>query len=280
MFIHWQGRTGMSNLIKLLKAFGVDLVDTLSGTLGLAPRAVNFATFENGTLNGNSSSTAINPPETFITYTSDPNAIYTRIDFAGWSPEGQNLKYSWRLDGGTWNLWQDENSVVLTHLLEGWHVFEVRAKDERKFIDPTPARFVFRVDSLGPDIQVVGADTVRGDSARFAVKVKDAQAEPSKTLVSWKLDDGEWSEWGPSTELNVVELNGLTKGEHVLKIRAKDDVGNVSNYTHRFFTLEKAGVLGCSSASAAGNGLMMMYIALALISSLLMIKRVGKKSEK
>ena len=279
MFIHWKGRTGMSNIIKLLKNFGVDIVDMIGGVAGLAPRAVNFATFNtNGNGIHNNGIARINPPETFITYTSDPHALYTRVEFSGWSPEGGKLKYSWRLDGGTWNLWQEENSVVLHHLLEGWHVFEVRAKDERKFIDPTPARFVFRIDSLGPDINVVGADTVRGEHARFKLSVRDAQAEPEKTLVSWKLNDGEWSEWMPASELKVIELNKLEKGEHVLRIRAKDDVGNISSYTHRFFVLEKAGVLGCSAAGAISGGgqssvIMMIMILISALTPLVIRRK-------
>jgi hypothetical protein len=100
-----------------------------------APKAVNLQSgngFNNGSENGVRVSRSLTPPETFVTYTSDPHALYTKIEFAAWSPHSSKFRYSWRLDGGTWNLWQRENSVVLTHLLEGWHVFEVRAQDENK----------------------------------------------------------------------------------------------------------------------------------------------------
>jgi hypothetical protein len=228
-----------------------------------APKAVSLQEgngFNNGSENGVRVSRRLTPPETFITYTSDPHALYTKIEFAAWSPHSSKFRYSWRLDGGTWNLWQRENSVVLTHLLEGWHVFEVRAQDENKLIDPTPARFVFRIDSLGPDIRLTAPEMVRGSKFKAFIDVQDAQAQKSETLVSWKLDDGEWSEWVPASELTSIEINSLAKGEHILHIRAKDDVGNISTYSHRFFVLEKPRVFGCSSTAGASFGFLLIFI--------------------
>ncbi|MFZ8804455.1 MAG: putative metal-binding motif-containing protein, partial [Candidatus Calescibacterium sp.] len=228
-----------------------------------APKAVNLQSgngFNNGSENGVRVSRSLTPPETFITYTSDPHALYTKIEFAAWSPHSSKFRYSWRLDGGTWNLWQRENSVVLTHLLEGWHVFEVRAQDENKLIAPTPARYVFRIDSIGPDIRLTALKMVRGSKFKAFIDVQDAQAQKSETLVSWKLNDGEWSEWVPASELTSIEINSLAKGEHILHIRAKDDVGNISTYSHRFFVLEKPRVFGCSSTAGASFGFLLIFI--------------------
>jgi len=269
IFMHWRGRFGLARIIKILKNFGIDLVDIIGGVAGLSPKAVNLHLADGNMRNG----FKVTPPETFITYTSDPHALYTKIEFSAWSPDSSKFRYSWRLDGGTWNLWQRENSVVLTHLLEGWHVLEVRAQDENKLIDPTPARYVFRVDSLGPDIKLTAPDMVRGSKFKAFVDVQDAQAKKSETLVSWKVDDGEWSEWLPASELTSIEINSLTKGEHILHIRAKDDVGNISTYSHRFFATEKVGVLGCSSASAAG---LLPLIGMFMIGFAIISRRLRK----
>jgi hypothetical protein len=269
MFMHWRGRFGLARIIKIAKSFGIDLVDIVSGVAGLSPKAVNLHLADGNMRNG----FKVTPPETFITYTSDPHALYTKVEFSAWSPDSSKFRYSWRLDGGTWNLWQRENSVVLTHLLEGWHVLEVRAQDENKLIDPTPARYVFRVDSLGPDIKLTAPDMVRGSKFKAFVDVQDAQAKKSETLVSWKVDDGEWSEWLPASELTSIEINSLTKGEHILHIRAKDDVGNISTYSHRFFATEKVGVLGCSSASAAG---LLPLIGMFMIGFAIISRRLRK----
>ncbi|MDW8087124.1 MAG: hypothetical protein RMJ45_03995 [Candidatus Calescibacterium sp.] len=263
MFIHWRGRPTFGNIVKLLNGLGIDLVDTIGSIAGLAPGVPMNVRFADYTVNGNGK--MITPPETFITHTSDPSALYTRIEFSGWSPNSDKVRYSWRLDGGTWNLWSEENSVVLTHLLEGWHVFEVRAKDGEKLIDPTPAKFVFRVDSLGPDINVTAPEVVRGSKAVFFADVKDAQASADQVLVSYAVDDGEWSQWVPANELTSIELSRLSKGEHILKIKAKDDVGNISQYTHRFFVTENAGILGCSTASVSWIVFAGVMISLAII---------------
>jgi hypothetical protein len=269
IFIHWRGRFGLARIIKILKNFGIDLIDIISGVAGLSPKAVNLHLADGNMRNG----FKVTPPETFITYTSDPHALYTKVEFSAWSPDSSKFRYSWRLDGGTWNLWQRENSVVLTHLLEGWHVLEVRAQDENKLIDPTPARFVFRIDSLGPDIRLTAPDMVRGSKFKAFVDVQDAQAKKSETLVSWKLDDAEWSEWVPASEITSIEINSLAKGEHILHIRAKDDVGNISTYSHRFFVTEKVGVLGCSSASATG---LLPLIVMVLIGFAIISRRLRK----
>lgn len=264
IFMHWRGRFGLARIVKILKNFGIDIVDIIGGVAGLSPKAVNLHLADGSMRNG----FKVSPPETFITYTSDPHALYTKVEFSAWSPDSSKFRYSWRLDGGTWNLWQRENSVVLTHLLEGWHVLEVRAQDENKLIDPTPARYVFRIDSLGPDIKLTAPEMVRGGKMKAFVDVQDAQAKKTETLVSWKVDDGDWSEWVPASELTSIEVNSLAKGEHILHIRAKDDVGNISTYSHRFFVTEKVGVLGCSSASAVGllPLITMFMIGFAIIS--------------
>jgi hypothetical protein len=62
---------------------------------------------------------------------------------------------------------------------------------------------------------------VRGSKFKAFVDVQDAQAKKSETLVSWKLDDGEWSEWVPASELTSIEINSLAKGEHILHIRER-----------------------------------------------------------
>jgi hypothetical protein len=277
IFMHWQGRGSLAAIVSTQGIFGIfgidiiDVIDSITGgaLLGSSPKAVNLYRSDWGSTDG----FKVTPPETFITYTSDPHALYTKIEFAAWSPHSSKFRYSWRLDGGTWNLWQRENSVVLHHLLEGWHVFEVRAQDENKFIDPTPARYVFRIDSLGPDIKLTAPEMVRGSKFKAFVDVQDAQAKKSETLVSWKVDDGEWSEWVPASELTSIEINSLAKGEHILHIRAKDDVGNTSTYSHRFFATEKVGVLGCSSASAAG---LLPLIGMILIGFAIISRRLRK----
>jgi hypothetical protein len=62
-----------------------------------------------------------------------------------------------------------------------------------------------------------------------------------------------------------MEINSLAKGEHILHIRAKDDVGNISTYSHRFFVSEKPRVLGCSSTAGMSFGFLLIFIIFSLI---------------
>jgi signal transduction histidine kinase/ligand-binding sensor domain-containing protein len=59
--------------------------------------------------------------------------------------ETAKLRYSHRLDGGRWSPFSAQTTVVLRNVSAGNHTFEVRAMDQDLNIDPSPARYVFRV---------------------------------------------------------------------------------------------------------------------------------------
>lgn len=86
------------------------------------------------------------PPDTQIL--SGPNAT-TRIRdvtfvWQGSDPDGYVVSYDLRLDGGSWSS-TTATSVSYTNLTSGNHTFEVRSRDNKGDVDPTPAAWSFRI---------------------------------------------------------------------------------------------------------------------------------------
>jgi len=165
------------------------------------------------------------PPETRIKGLVKAHATETLIEYDGshheFAPE--DLLYSYRVDGGVWTPWVDAKTARIPGLLEGRHVFEVRAMDPRKNVDFTPARKSFVVDSVAPKARVLG-DRIQGSNARFLVDASDAQTLSEDVRVSWRLNGGEWSAFSYNKEVQFQ----AAPGQHTLEVRAMDDAGNVS----------------------------------------------------
>jgi len=70
--------------------------------------------------------------------------------FSGMDDDGDVVDYAWRVDDNPWSEWQLATSatVLAKHLgqpLTGVHTFYVKARDDTKIEDPTPAHWRFRV---------------------------------------------------------------------------------------------------------------------------------------
>ena len=83
------------------------------------------------------------PPETTITSHPPPLILGQTASFTYKSSEPKPL-FQCRLDGGAFEFCP-ANGITYDHLLLGAHTFEVRARDEKANIDPTPAAYAFEV---------------------------------------------------------------------------------------------------------------------------------------
>ena len=113
--------------------------------------------FTNANLNGNGNGWSTRyqpdalPPQTVITFTPGTeiptgNLI---IEWRGHDPwkdtPTQSIRYSMRLDEGSWSTFSEEIRKLFVNIKRGDHVFQVRAMDRDGNIDPTPATYHFRV---------------------------------------------------------------------------------------------------------------------------------------
>lgn len=74
----------------------------------------------------------------------DVMIAWSGFDYLG-NTSGENLAFSFRLDGGPWSSFSSDRRHMLTNLSGGVHTLEVRARDLDFNIDPTPAKTSFRV---------------------------------------------------------------------------------------------------------------------------------------
>lgn len=94
---------------------------------------------------------ATSPPEAEITLSLDDVAESgnTVVSWQGIDPwhgtAPEDLRFTWRLDGGDWSTYTKSTEHVFFSLDSGDHVFEVRARDPDFSADPTPAVARFTV---------------------------------------------------------------------------------------------------------------------------------------
>ncbi len=131
--------------------------------------------------------------------------------------------YTWSLDGGFWHTPENDEAISLSGLTEGQHTLKVRAVE---YTDAGPkvaleaSDYTFRVDTVAPRIDLRGGT----GGAPITVDVSDAQASRDAITVEYTWDGDDWMTLTGDT----VPLRGLTRGEHVLQVRARDAAGNES----------------------------------------------------
>jgi hypothetical protein len=190
-------------------------VQTASGTFTVVPNYPDCA----GTFSWSARTTAsppdTTPPETTITG-GPSRAIRTKVasfTFSSTEPDGT---FECRIDGAA--LVACSSPFATTPLTDGPHTFEVKATDQAKNTDPTPARRSFNVDTTAPQTSVTagpsGKTTIR--TPRFAFRSSEAGS-----TFRCRLDGRPWVTCGSP------KLYGrLPVGRHTFDVQASDPVGN------------------------------------------------------
>lgn len=153
-------------------------------------------------------------------------AIYPRTSVIRFDAVGSGfVSYTYRLDRGVWRVSQ-EPSIKLPYLLEGTHLLEVQALDSTGIVDPSPATFIFQIDSVGPVVKVEGVNRrgiAEGDA--ITIQLHDYQFPLDALQAAYRLDGAEWvSIKNPET---VMDISTFKNGsEHRLDIRGEDPAFN------------------------------------------------------
>ena len=251
IFLTLEGRLNALAVIELLEG---GLLSGLMGGLGLSPSA-------------SAGWDGFNPPETIIIPSEKLTAMDAGFTFDAYDDvdTGNTVRYAWRLDKGFWTPFTNIRNISFSHLYEGTHILEVRAVDSEKNMDPTPAVYTFRIDSLGPSIRIHGAgdmNIVATSSPTFYIEARDAQAPDELVTISYRVDG---SDWTPFTSARTITLSGLEEGLHRLEVRAKDDVGNISTASMVFKVSTGAAGFGCSVVKSSGPGLGIILLFVPLL---------------
>ncbi len=106
-------------------------------------------------------------------------------------------------------------------LSEGPHYLAVRAKDAAGNYDQTDANWKWTVDTTPPDTTITAGPSGTVSSRKATFKFKSSQAN-SRFLCS--LDGGGFK--GCSSPKTY---EGLSRGEHDFRVKAKDPAGNLDS---------------------------------------------------
>jgi DNA-directed RNA polymerase specialized sigma24 family protein len=111
-------------------------------------------------------------------------------------------------------------TVTYRGLAAGEHTFVARAKDDADNVDATPARRRWTVvDTSAPDTAITGHPRVSSNDASPTFRFRSSEAG---STFECRLDSGSWRACSsPRT------YPGLSTGQHVFRVRARDVTGNV-----------------------------------------------------
>lgn len=144
------------------------------------------------------------------------------------------LKYSYRLNDEPDSEFKEQTRVTLENLREGSHTFQVRAKDRRDNVDPSPAVWSFVVE-LGIECFFPAAPPIitNQDAFTLAWDCRDETPDKVDFRYSVRLNDGEWTPPQPAAQHTFTSL---PEGQHTVAVRAEDAIGNRSarDLTHTF----------------------------------------------
>ena len=111
------------------------------------------------------------------------------------------------------------NPVTHLSLTDDTHVFSVRAVNAVGTRDPTPAAWIWLVDTVAPDTNLVSAPSGTLDLRNVAVSFT---SNDSGAGFECRLNSGAFAAC-----TSPVDYSGLTDGAHVVVVRAVDLAGNV-----------------------------------------------------
>jgi len=142
-----------------------------------------------------------------------------------------------KLDGATFTSCTSAQSYA--GLAEGSHTFQVRATDTAGNTDPTPASYLWTVDTAAPIITGVAATNTR----RFRATITWATNEASNSQVEY----GTTATYGQKTTLDTSLVTNHSQALTRLQsfttyhyhVKSRDAAGNLAISNDRIFTTPK-----------------------------------------
>ncbi len=162
------------------------------------------------------------------------------------------LTFQTSLDQGQWQDQGPVASMKLSPLEDGQHTLAVRAVDEAGNADPSPAAVSFVVDTVAPNTTRVNIGNWVPGAEKLVVEIQgeDNLTSPEGLVFALRLDDQPPLDFMKMPPLSIV---GLGDGTHRVRVRAKDEAGNVQKQpTEAQFDLEIPPELEIVSAPATG----------------------------
>ena len=160
---------------------------------------------------------AIDLPEEWVFYvTSD----YTNKDIVlSWNIDVPDTVQLYLIDesSGTTIDMRASSSYTYRNTSQDARIFRVQVSG---YVEVTPPQ-----DTSAPDTEIVSApdEFTSSSSVTISYRGSDDITPPEDLEFSYRMDEGEWSEW---TDATTVSFDGLEEGEHTFSVRARDGAGN------------------------------------------------------
>ena len=203
-------------------AWSVDLVDVPEGLHTFAATAIDASRNESGRSGGRGVTVDLTNPDTVIV--ESPAGVINET--------AANLRFRSNEPGATFECSMDDgpfegcaSPLEYASLVEGGHVFEVRAVDRAGNTDPSAARRSFAVDTTAPQARLTapaGGKLVSGEVVLNAEASDGGGVKRVQFLVNGEPVDSDLSgpyEFGWDSAL-------VSDGEHEIGVKATDEAGN------------------------------------------------------
>lgn len=171
------------------------------------------------------------------------------IDIVEWKIDGYGWQSGQATDGSFDSLSEDFTFLV-SGLTNGSHTIEVRCSDIAGNIvsDSNYSVYRFLMNADGPSVIIADYPSDPTNS-NVSVLGGTATSPTGKiSLVEFRVDDGKWTIAKPAdtsfdaeTEEYVFTISELNDGDHIVEVRAVDDLGNVtpnSDYARQAFKVD------------------------------------------
>ena len=167
------------------------------------------------------------PPDTLLT-AKPPNPAAANSGTFDYQSSEDGPAFACKLDDGPW-AGCDNGQFNFSGLSDGQHTFQVRAIDAAGNIDPTPAAYVWVIDTTGPTVTLDSAPAVLANSPETIF----AFSSEAGATFECRLDSGDWAACA-----SPKSYSGLSDGAHTFDVRATDSHGITGPATSYPWTID------------------------------------------
>lgn len=224
----WEMATGTTNFSKTISSLAL-------GSHTIYVRAIDKA----GNVSSESTVTIIQDAVPVVAITSPAADHYfstSSVSFSGTATDNSAVSQVYgRIDGGSWGIlsYSGDTWSYPKALSDGQHVVSVYAKDEYGF-ESSIQSLTFNVDTVAPTLNVVAPLEGQELFDITSLTASGTASDFSLESVSLELDTS--GSWLPATGTSSWSrtFSGLTEGNHILKIKAVDAVGQETIVSRNF----------------------------------------------
>lgn len=189
-----------------------------------------------------------------------------------------DIRYSYRYDYGMWSPFKPIEDIQFDYLMDGHHILEVRAGDSDRYVDSTPARIAFWIDSQPPDLSIniegklhrSSADVIKmTQDDTMVLDISDNVSKSENLRSSWRLNGGRWHPYVADARLALPLDAGR---RNILSVRSTDEFGNNASQNFYLETVTTDRGFGCA-VSSGGSRFEFAFLMVAIGLGMALLRR-------